>query len=134
MLVLIQKVSDHLVICAYTMSTEHSDESDLTFQAAITLDTDDNPVVTITPHRVKRFSVKDTWTGHQTLLLRLAIVVFFILLNTLLETLLPGKPSMIARMLSIDTPDNGTGAGHERRWMDIQEEGETADTLVLRSR
>ena len=32
------------------MSTENADESDLTFQAAITLDTTgDNPVVTIAP-------------------------------------------------------------------------------------
>ena len=97
------------------MSTEHADESDLTFQAAITLDTaGDNAVVTVVPpHRVNRFSIRDIWTGHQTLLVRLAIVVFFILLITLLETLLPGKSGMIARMLSLDTPDNGTGAGHE---------------------
>jgi hypothetical protein len=99
---------------AYIMSSEHVDESDLTFQAAITLDTaGDNPVVTVKPHRVKRFSFKDILTGHQTLLVRLAIVVFFVLLITLLETLLPGKSGMIARMLSIDTTDNGTGAGHE---------------------
>ena len=99
---------------AYIMSTEHADESDLTFQAAITLDTTgDDPAVTVNPHRVKRFSIRDIWTGHQTLLVRLAIVVFFILLITLLETLLPGKSGMIARMLSIDTTDNGTGAGHE---------------------
>jgi len=97
------------------MSTEQVDESDLRFQAAITLDTaGDNSVVTVAPpHRVNRFSIRDIWTGHQTLLVRLAIVVFFILLITLLETLLPGKSGMIARMLSLDTPDNGTGARHE---------------------
>ena len=97
------------------MSTENADESDLTFQAAITLDTTgDNPVVTIAPpHQAKRFSIRDTCTGHQTLLVRLAIAVFFILLITLLETLIPGKSGMIARMLSLDTPDNGTGAGHD---------------------
>ena len=97
------------------MSTEHTDESDLTFQAAITLDTaGDNSVVTVAPpRRVNRFSIREIWSGHQTLLVRLVIVVFFILLITLLETLLPGKSGMIARMLSLDTPDNGTGAGHE---------------------
>ena len=97
------------------MSTEHADETDLTFQAAITLDTTgDNPMVPVAPpHQANRFSIRDIWTGHQTLLVRLAIVVFFILLITLLETLLPGKSGMIARMLSLDTPDNGTGAGHE---------------------
>ena len=97
------------------MSTEHTDESDLTFQAAITLDTaGDNSVVTVVPpRRANRFSIREIWSGHQTLLVRLAIVVFFILLITLLETLLPGKSGMIARMLSLDTPDNGTGARHE---------------------
>jgi hypothetical protein len=88
---------------AYIMSSEHADERDLTFQAAITLDTaGDNPVVTVKPHRAKRFSFKDIWTGHQTLLVRIAIVVFFILLITLLERLIPGKSGKIARMLSLD--------------------------------
>jgi hypothetical protein len=97
------------------MSTEHSDEPDLTFQAAITLDTTgDSPVVTIAPPgQAERFSVKDIWTGHRTLLVRLAIAIFFTLLITLLETLLPGKSGMIARMLSINTADNDTGTGHE---------------------
>jgi hypothetical protein len=97
------------------MTTENADESDLTFQAAITLDTTgDNPVVTIAPHhQAKRFSVRDTCTGHQTLLVPLGIAVFFIPLITVLETLIPGKPGMIARMLSLETPDNGTGAGDE---------------------
>jgi hypothetical protein len=97
------------------MSTEQSDETDLTFQAAITLETTgDTPVVTVAPtDRAERFSKKDIWTGHRTLLIRLAIAIFFILLITLLETLLPGKSGMIARMLSIDIPDNDTGAGHK---------------------
>jgi uncharacterized protein (DUF983 family) len=100
---------------AYIMYSEHVDESDLTFQAAITLDTaGDNPVVTVSPSRqVERFSVRNIWSGHETLWVRLAITVFFILLITLLETLLRGKSCMIAHMLSIDTTDNGTGAGHE---------------------
>jgi hypothetical protein len=95
------------------MSTEHADETDLTFQAAITLDTTgDNPMVTVAPpQQVNRFSIRDIWTGHQTLLVRLAIAVFFILLITLLETLIPGKSGVIARMLSLDTTENGTGAG-----------------------
>jgi hypothetical protein len=96
------------------MSSEHVYERDLTFQAAITLDTaGDNPVVTVKPHRPKRFSFEDIWTGHQTHLVRLAIVIVFILLITLLETLIPGKSGMIARMLSLDTLDNGTRAGRE---------------------
>jgi hypothetical protein len=98
------------------MSTEHTDESDLTFQAAITLDTTgDNPVVTVAPSRqVERLSVRNVWSGHQTLRVRLAIAVFFILLITLLlGTLLPGKSGMIARLLNIDTYDNGAGSGHE---------------------
>jgi hypothetical protein len=97
------------------MSTEQSDETDLTFQAAITLETTgDIPVVTVAPSdRAERFSIKDIWTGHRTLLVRLAIAIFFILLITLLETLLPGKSGMIARMLSIDISDNGTGTGHK---------------------
>jgi len=97
------------------MSAKNTDESDLTFQAAITFDTTgDNPVVTVAPpHPVERFSIKDIWTGHRTLLVRLAVAIFFIFLITLLETLLPGKSGMIARMLNIDTADNGTGAGHE---------------------
>jgi hypothetical protein len=95
------------------MSTERADEIDLTFQAAITLDTTgDNPVVTVAPaQRAERFSIKDIWTGHRTLLTRLAVAIFFILLITLLETLLPGKSGMIARMLSIATSDNVTGTG-----------------------
>jgi hypothetical protein len=97
------------------MSTEHADESDLTFQAAITLDTaGENPVVTVSPSRqVERFSVRNIWSGHRTLWVRLAIAALFILLITLLEPLLPGKSGMIARMLNIDTADNGTGSGHE---------------------
>jgi hypothetical protein len=99
---------------ACMMSSEHVDESDLPFQVAITLDTaGENPVVTIKPHRAKRFSFKDISTSHQTLLVRLAIVVFFVLLITLLETLLRGKCGIIARTLSIDTTDNGTVGGHE---------------------
>jgi hypothetical protein len=118
------------------MSTEHADESDLTSQTAVTLGTTgDNSVVTVAPpHRVKRFSIRDIWTGHQTLLVRPAIVVFFTLLITLLETLIPGKSGMIARMLSLDAQDNGTGTGHGKRRMDIQKEGETGNTAVLRSR
>jgi hypothetical protein len=97
------------------MSAKHLDESDLTFQAAITFDiTGDNPVVTVAPpHPVERFAIKDIWTGHRALLVRLAVAIFFLLLITLLETLLLGKSGMIARMVSIDTPDNGTGTGHE---------------------
>jgi hypothetical protein len=83
------------------MSTEHADESDLTFEGAITLDTaGDDPVVTVSPDRVKRVSTKDIWTGHQALLVRLAIVAFFVLLFTLMDTLLPCKSGTIARMLS----------------------------------
>jgi Fe2+ transport system protein B len=95
------------------MSTKHADETDLTFQAAITLDTNgDDPVVNVaTPQQVNRFSVRDIWTGHRTLLVRLVVAIFFILLITLLETLLPGKSGVIARMLSIDAPENGTRAG-----------------------
>ena len=94
------------------MSTERTDESDLTFQATINLNTlGDDPAVTVAPHRASRFSIRDIWTGHQTLWVRLAIVVFFILLITLLETLLPGKSGMVTRMLSIDTTDNVAGAG-----------------------
>jgi hypothetical protein len=83
----------------------------LTFQAAITFDTTgDKPVVTVAPpHPVERFSIKDIWTGHRALLVRLAVPIFFIFLIPLLETLLPGKPAMIARMPSIDTADNGKG-------------------------
>ena len=93
------------------MSTERTDESDLIFQATLNLNTlGDDPVVAAAPHRTSRFSIRDIWTGHQTLLVRLAIVIFFILLITLLETLLPGKSGMITRMLSIDTTDNGAGA------------------------
>jgi hypothetical protein len=97
------------------MSAEHADESDLTFQAAVTFDTTgDNPVATAAPSNpVERFSIKDIWTGHRTLLVRLAVAIFFILLITLLETLLPGKSSMIPRMLNIDTNDNNTGSAHE---------------------
>jgi len=95
------------------MSTERTDESDLTLQATINLNTlGDDPAVTVAP-RASRFSIRDIWTGHQTLWVRLAIVIFFILLITLLETLLPGKSGMITRMLSIDTTDNGAGAGCE---------------------
>jgi hypothetical protein len=97
------------------MSAEHRDESDLTFQAAITFDTTgDNPVVTVAPpSTVESFSFRDIWTGHRTLLVRLAVAIFFILLITLLETLLPGKSGIIVRMLSIDKADNGTGPGRE---------------------
>jgi hypothetical protein len=97
------------------MSPKSADGSDLTFQAAVTFDTTgDNPVVTVAPpHPVERFSIKDNWTGHRMLLVRLAVAIFFLLLITPLETLLPGKSGMFARMLSIDTADNGTGAGHE---------------------
>ena len=100
---------------SYIMSTERVDETDLTFQAAITLETTgDNPVLTVAPPaHVESFSIKDIWTGHRTLLVRLAVAIFFILLITLLETLLPGKSGMIARMLSIATADNVTGAGNE---------------------
>jgi hypothetical protein len=97
------------------MTTERVDETDLTFQAAITLDTaGDNPVVRVAPtDREERFSIKGIWTGHRTLLIRLAVAIFFILLITLLETLLPGKSGMIARMLSIATSDNVTGTGNK---------------------
>ena len=94
------------------MSTERTDESDLAFQATINLNTlGDDPAVAVAPHGASRFSIRDIWTGHQTLWVRLAIVVFFILLITLLETLLPGKSGMVTRMLSIDTTDNVAGAG-----------------------
>jgi hypothetical protein len=56
------------------MSRERADETDLTFQAAVTLDTTvDNHVVTLArADREERFSIKDIWTGHRTLLVRLA--------------------------------------------------------------
>ena len=97
------------------MSTERADETDLAFQAAITLETTgDSPVLTVAqPAHAESFSIKDIWTGHRTLLVRLAVAIFFILLITLLETLLPGKSGMIARMLSIATADNVTGGGNE---------------------
>jgi hypothetical protein len=67
--------------------TEHADESDLTFQAAIAFGTaSENTVVAVRAHRVKRFPNKDSWTGHQTLLVPHAMVVFFIFLITPLET------------------------------------------------
>jgi hypothetical protein len=97
------------------MTAEHGDEGDMTFQAAITFDTTgDNPVETVAPpNPVESVSFRDIWTCHRTLLVLLAVAIFFILLITLLETLLPGKSGMIARMLSIDTADNGTGPGRE---------------------
>jgi hypothetical protein len=86
----------YVIALTYITSKEHADESGLTFQAAITLNTlGDDQTVSATPRRVKRFSIRDIWTRHQTLLVRLAIVVFFILLITLLETLLPGKSGMV---------------------------------------
>jgi hypothetical protein len=97
------------------MPGKHADESDLTFQAAVAFHAaGDNLVVTVAPsHPAERFFIKDIWTGHQSLSVRLAAAILFILPITLLETLLPGKSGTIARMPRIDTADNGTGAGRE---------------------
>jgi hypothetical protein len=100
---------------SYIMFKERVDETDLTFQAAVTLETTgDSHVLTVSPPaHAGSVSIKDIWTSHRTLLVRLAVAIFFILLITLLEKLLPGKSGMIARMLSIATADNVTGTRNE---------------------
>ena len=95
------------------MTTTTRDKSDLTFQATLALNTltcEEQPTVITT--RARPLSIKALWSSHQTLLVRIALVIFFILLITLLETLIPEKTGVIARMANALLPDNGT-AGHQ---------------------
>ena len=45
------------------------------------------------------FCTRGLWQDHKTLLWRLGLLIFFTIVITLLETLLPDKTGMIARLL-----------------------------------
>lgn len=89
------------------MTSMSVDESDATFRATLELNTlvDETcavPVATeLGSHRRQNNLnlVTSLWTGHRSLLIRLAVFVFFVILVTLLETLVPGKLGILTQLL-----------------------------------
>jgi hypothetical protein len=89
------------------------DETDLNFRATLELNTlcdeHDGAVHVNNRHdSVHTMCIRGLWTGHKTLLYRAAVLIFFILLVTLLETLLPSKTGIIGTLLSALTHNNAT--------------------------
>ena len=95
------------MLIGYGMATS-KDETDLSLRATIALSTIAEEMTCEEPHavaqthnrgRVHQFCAHGLWSNHKTLLWRLAIFVFFSILVTLLETLLPGKTGITSRVL-----------------------------------
>jgi len=98
-----------------TMAEASRDESDLTFKATLALNTvpeasgEEQDVEREHPrHQRHVFCTIDMVTGHKTLLLGLVTFIFFVLLITLLETMLPGKTGILSHLSGVVSCANGT--------------------------
>lgn len=92
------------------MTLSQRDETDATvFRATLDLraDADVEDAVPLSGRHESR-CIRTIWMNHRPLLMRLAVFVFFVLLITLLETLLPDKKGIIGALLGILVSGNGT--------------------------
>jgi len=91
------------------------DESDLTFKATFNLNTiaeegalQEGTTNTCSRNRLHTSCMRSVWADHKTLLYRLAVFVFFTILITLLETIMPNKMGILTQMLNSWTSQNDT--------------------------
>ena len=92
------------------MAVPQRDETDATvFRATLDLraDADVEDAAPLSGRHESR-CIRSIWMGHRTLLMRLAVFIFFVLLITLLETLLPDKKGIIGALFGILVSGNGT--------------------------
>ena len=93
------------------MAVPQSDETDATlFRATLDLRADDveGGVPRADRYDAQAHCIRAIWMGHKTLLVRVAVFLFFVLLITLLETLLPDKKGIIGALIGMVVAGNGT--------------------------
>ena len=94
------------------MESTTKDDTDLTFKATFSLNTlaEEETLAQQTVHTYERnrYCTSAPWLAHKTLLVRVAVFIFFALLVTLLETAFPDKTGFLTQLFRILTHGNDT--------------------------